>query len=113
MPDRKSVNTTCRMCGTLCGITAHIENNRVVDIEGNPEHLFSKGRTCIKGSSAVTWLNRPDRLFKPLKRNMAGEFEEIELERAMDEIAAKLIEIQKKYGDNAIGIWKRANKARR
>lgn len=94
------------MCGTLCGITAHIENNRVVDIEGNPEHLFSKGRTCIKGSSAVTWLNRPDRLFKPLKRNMAGEFEEIELERAMDEIAAKLIEIQKKYGDNAIGIWK-------
>ena len=95
MPDRKSVNTTCRMCGTLCGITAHIENNRVVDIEGNPEHLFSKGRTCIKGSSAVTWLNRPDRIFKPLKRNMAGEFEEIELERAMDEIAAKLIEIQK------------------
>ena len=106
MPDRKSANTTCRMCGTLCGITAHIEDNRVVDIEGNPEHIFSKGRTCIKGSSAVTWLNRPDRLFKPLKRNAAGEFEEIELGQAMDEIAAKLIEIQKKDGDNAIGIWK-------
>lgn len=106
MTDRKSVATTCRMCGTLCGIIAHIEDNKVVDIEGDPNHICSKGRTCIKGSSAVTWLNRPERLYKPLKRDGAGNFREIPLEQAMDEIAAKLIAIQKKYGPNAIGIWK-------
>ena len=94
------------MCGTLCGIIAHIENNKVVEIEGDPNHICSKGRTCIKGSSAVTWLNNPDRLYKPLKRDGAGNFREIPLEQAMDEIAAKLLEIQKKYGPNAIGIWK-------
>lgn len=94
------------MCGTLCGIIAHIEDNKVVDIEGDPNHICSKGRTCIKGSSAVTWLNRPDRLYKPLKRDGAGNFREIPLEQAMDEIAAKLVAIQKKYGPNAIGIWK-------
>lgn len=94
------------MCGTLCGIIAHIEDNKVVDIEGDPNHICSKGRICIKGSSAVTWLNRPERLYKPLKRDGAGNFREIPLEQAMDEIAAKLTAIQKKYGPNAIGIWK-------
>ena len=40
----KCIDTTCRMCGTLCGITAHIENNKVTEIEGNPRHIFNKGR---------------------------------------------------------------------
>ncbi|MCT4593422.1 MAG: molybdopterin-dependent oxidoreductase [Anaeromicrobium sp.] len=106
MGEKKVVKTTCRMCGTLCGIDAHIEDNKVVHIEGNKDSVLNKGRICIKGSSAVTWLNHQDRLMKPLKKNENGEFEEIELEQAMDEIAEKLLNIQKKYGDNAIGVWK-------
>lgn len=106
MGEEKVCGTTCRMCGTLCGINAHIKDNKVVEIEGNPDHLLSKGRICIKGSSAVTWLNLPERLYKPLKKNADGEFEEIELDQAMDEIAAKLLQLQKKYGDNSIGVWK-------
>ncbi len=106
MTNKKVVKTTCRMCGTLCGIDAHIENNKVVHIEGNKDNILNKGRLCIKGSSAVTWLNHPDRIYKPLKKNDQGEFEEIELEQAMDEIAEKLMELQKKYAPNAIGVWK-------
>lgn len=106
MGERKVVKTTCRMCGTLCGIDAHIEDNKVVHIEGNKDSVLNKGRICIKGSSAVTWLNHPDRLYKPLKKMENGEFEEIELEQAMDEIAEKLKGIQKKYNNNAIGVWK-------
>ncbi len=94
------------MCGTLCGIDAHIEDNKVVHIEGNKDSVLNKGRICIKGSSAVTWLNHPDRLYKPLKKMENGEFVEIEMEQAMDEIAEKLTGIQKQYGDNAIGVWK-------
>jgi len=106
MGERKVVKTTCRMCGTLCGIDAHIEDNKVVHIEGNKDSVLNKGRICIKGSSAVTWLNHPDRLYKPLKKMENGEFVEIEMEQAMDEIAEKLTGIQKQYGDNAIGVWK-------
>jgi len=106
MGERKVIKTTCRMCGTLCGIDAHIEDNKVVHIEGNKDSVLNKGRVCIKGSSAVQWLNHKDRLYKPLKKNENGEFVEIELEQAMDEIAEKLQGIQKQYGDNAIGVWK-------
>lgn len=106
MGERKVVKTTCRMCGTLCGIDAHIEDNKVVHIEGNKDNVLNHGRICIKGSSAVTWLNHPDRLKKPLKRMEDGSFVEIELEQAMDEIAEKLLSLQKTYGPNSIGVWK-------
>lgn len=106
MGETKIVKTTCRMCGTLCGIEAHIKDNKLVRVTADKDNVLNKGRICIKGSSATTWLNNPNRLMKPLKKNERGEFEEIELEQAMDEIAEKLLNIQKEYGDNTIGVWK-------
>ena len=105
MSERITKKTYCRMCGTLCGIDAHVENGKVVEIEGMKEHVANKGRICIKGSSAATWVNLPTRLTKPLKRTENG-WEEIELEVAMDEIADKLKDIQNKYGKRSVGIWK-------
>lgn len=105
MGETKIVKTICRMCGTLCGIDAHIQDNKLIRIEGDWDNLLNKGRTCIKGSSAATWLNLPDRLKKPLKRTENG-FVEIDLNQAMDEIAQKLLKLQKEYGDASIGVWK-------
>ncbi len=106
MGDTKVYKTTCRMCGTLCGIDAHICDNKLVYVEGDKDNLRSHGRTCIKGSSSPTWLNLPDRLMKPLKKNASGAFEEISYEQALDEIAQKLLSLQKEYGPNTIGVWK-------
>lgn len=105
MSETQVVKTICRMCGTLCGINAHIRDGKLVRVEGDCNNILNKGRICIKGSSAATWLNLPTRLMKPLRRN-GSVFEEIDLERAMDEIAEKLLRIQKEYGDAAIGVWK-------
>ncbi|MCT4631682.1 MAG: molybdopterin-dependent oxidoreductase [Firmicutes bacterium] len=95
----------CRMCGMLCGIDVHLEDGKVVAIEGNKEYLANRGRICIKGSSGLTQLYHEDRLKKPLKKTENG-FVEIELEQAMDEIAAKMKELQEKYGTQSVGVWK-------
>jgi anaerobic selenocysteine-containing dehydrogenase len=95
----------CRMCGMLCGIDVHLEDGKVVAIEGNKEYLANRGRICIKGSSGLTQLYHEDRLKKPLKKTENG-FVEIELEQAMDEIAAKMEELQEKYGTQSVGVWK-------
>lgn len=76
--------------------------NKVVRISGDKDNHINRGRICIKGSSAVTWLNLPERLTKPLKKTADG-FVEIPLEQAMDEIAEKMLELQKKYGKQAVG----------
>jgi len=95
----------CRMCGMLCGIDVHVEDGRVVEIEGNKNYVANNGRICIKGSSGLSQLYHKDRLMKPLKK-VNGEFVEIELEQAMDEIAAKLKQLQETYGTASVGVWK-------
>ncbi len=105
MSELKTYKSICRMCGEGCGIEVRVRDGKVEKIVGNKEDPVNCGRICIKGSSAATWVNLENRLTKPLKKTENG-FVEIELEQAMDEIAEKLLAIQKKYGDNAIGVWK-------
>ena len=105
MGERITKKTCCRMCGMLCGIDVHVEDGKVVEIEGNKEYLANRGRICIKGSSGLTQLYNKDRLKKPLKKTENG-FVEIELEQAMDEIAQKIKQIQNESGTQAIGVWK-------
>ena len=105
MGEKKICKSICRMCGSGCGIEVTVEDNKVVRISGDKDNHINRGRICIKGSSAVTWLNLPERLTKPLKKTADG-FVEIPLEQAMDEIAGKMLELQKKYGKQAVAGWK-------
>ena len=93
------------MCGGGCGIDCILEDGVLTKIKGNPDDLFNYGRLCIKGSSAIKNINHPDRLKKALKKTENG-FVEIEVEQAMDEIAERVKEIQKKHGERSIAVWK-------
>ena len=105
MSEERIVKTLCRMCDDRCGIDVHLSGSRITKIEGNPSHVWNRGRLCIKGSHGEEMFNSPQRLKKPLKRTEKG-FVEIPLEQALDEIAEKLKAIQEKYGPRAVGVWK-------
>ena len=52
-PD-KYKNTTkvhglCQLCSTICGITGHVKNGRIIKVEGNPNDPNSRGRLCARG----------------------------------------------------------------
>ena len=97
--------TLCRMCDDRCGIDVHLEDGRIVDILGNKDHLWNRGRLCVKARAAVDMIYHPDRLLAPLKRTDSG-WQEIPLEQALDEIAARLTEIRQRYGARSISVWK-------
>ncbi|WFD10617.1 molybdopterin-containing oxidoreductase family protein [Tepidibacter hydrothermalis] len=105
MAKREVHQTLCRMCDDHCGINVYVEDGKVVDIDGNKDHVWNKGRLCIKGRAGVDLNNAPDRIRKPLKKTENG-WEEISLEQALDEIAAKTKEIQSKYGKRTMSVWK-------
>ena len=65
MSEKKVCKSICRMCGSGCGIEVQIEDNKLVRISGDKDNHINRGRICIKGSSAVTWLDSPERLRKP------------------------------------------------
>lgn len=105
MSEVKIVKSLCRMCDDHCGIDVHVQDGKVVKIEGNRDHAWNRGRLCIKGSHGVEMIYAKDRLRKPLKKTENG-FVEIPLEQALDEIAEKLSHIRDEYGARSIGVWK-------
>jgi anaerobic selenocysteine-containing dehydrogenase len=101
----KSEETFCRMCDERCGIIINFADGRIVDVTGSKNHPISKGRTCVKARVIGDYVYSPQRLLKPLKKTNKG-WEEIDLDRALDEIAEKIKCIQSKYGNKSVGVWK-------
>lgn len=99
------VPTMCEMCVWRCGVLAKVRDGKIHKLEGNPAHLHSEGHLCARGQSGLMMTYDPDRLPYPLKRvgpRGGGRFERISWEQALDEIAAKMLEIRDQYGPEAM-----------
>ena len=105
--ETKIIHTCCAGCVGRCGVLAHVQNGRVVKLEGDPDHIYSKGKICAKGLSFIQALYNPNRVKYPLKRvgeRGSNQWERISWEQAIDEIADQLLEIDAKYGAEAIQV---------
>jgi len=102
------VPTFCELCFWKCGVLAHVKDGRVTKIVGNPDHPLSRGHLCPRGTGGTGLLYDPDRLKKPLMRvGKRGEqvFQEVSWEKALDEIAARMLKIREKYGPESIALF--------
>jgi thiosulfate reductase/polysulfide reductase chain A len=91
--ERQAIPYTCHVCNIQDGAIAYIENGRIVKLEGNPEHVSTRGRLCAKGNSGMWHTYDPDRILYPLKRVGArgeGKWKRITWDEALTEIAQKL-----------------------
>ena len=103
----KFVRTTSAFdCGGRCPLKFHVKNGKIIRVEGDDlvdeEHQL---RTCPKCRAIRKEIYHPERLLYPLKRvgpKGEGKFKRISWGEALDEIAAKLIEVKEKYGNEAI-----------
>ena len=43
------VKSCCQASHSECGVLVHVRNGKVVKIEGDPSHPFSRGLICTKG----------------------------------------------------------------
>lgn len=97
----KLVHTSCRACISNCGIIAHVQNGRVIKLEGDPADPMSEGRVCPKGLSGIQALYHPNRNKYPMKRvgeRGGNQWERISWEEAIDTIADALMEMKEKTG---------------
>jgi formate dehydrogenase major subunit len=79
-----------------------VQDERVTQIEGDPDSPISRGRLCPKGSASRSLVTSPERLQRCLYRRPHGtEWESIDLERAMDLIADRVIETRRRTWEAA------------
>ena len=105
MAGTRTHHRVCNLCEAMCGLKIDIEGDRVVKIRGDEQDVFSRGHICPKALGLKDLHEDPDRLRRPLRRRSNGEFEEIDWETALDEVAAKMHAIQEAHGRDALGAY--------
>jgi anaerobic selenocysteine-containing dehydrogenase len=100
------IRTVCAHdCPDMCSLLAHVENGRLVRIEGDPEHPFTAGFACAKVNREPELVHSADRVLTPLRRVGAkgeGRFEPITWDQALDEIVGRWQQIIRE--DGPLGI---------
>src|SRR3954453_20871196 len=92
----KVVQSVCPYCAVGCGQKVYVKDERVVQIEGDPDSPVSRGRLCPKGSASEQLVNNPGRQTEVLYRRPFGtEWESLDLETAVDMIADRFVEARR------------------
>jgi formate dehydrogenase major subunit len=88
----KVTESVCPYCAVGCGQVVYTRGGELVDIEGNPRSPINQGTLCPKGSASRQLVQQPGRITKVRYRRPGGtEWEELELDKAMDMIAERVI----------------------
>jgi formate dehydrogenase major subunit len=86
--DARTTPSVCPYCSVGCATLVHTIDGRIVNIEGDPRSPHSEGTLCPKGAAIYQLHVNPNRPMKVLHRAPgATDWEEWELERAMDRVA--------------------------
>jgi len=98
--------TTCNYCSTGCSIELGLdENGQVITSRGDAGADVNRGKLCIKGILEQDLFDSPGRGSQPLMRKrFHDKFEPVEWDQALDHSAAKIREIQHKYGRDAFAV---------
>jgi formate dehydrogenase major subunit len=86
------VASICPYCAVGCGQRVYVKDERVTQIEGDPDSPISRGRLCPKGSASLSLVNNPQRLTKvKYRRPYATEWEDLDLDTAMGMVADRVL----------------------
>lgn len=104
MSDRRTVHRVCPFCEATCGLAIEAEGNTILSVKGDKLDPFSGGFICPKAYGLKELYHDPDRLRRPMRRTATG-WQEITWDEAYDEVAARLLEIREKHGNDSIGTY--------
>jgi formate dehydrogenase major subunit len=83
--------SVCPYCAVGCGQLVYVKDERIIDIEGDPDSPVSQGCLCPKGAATFQLVTGSHRAKQVLYRRPGGtRWEPISLERAMDMVAERV-----------------------
>ncbi len=90
----KETTTICCYCAVGCGAIVHTSkkgDGRVINIEGDPDHVINRGSLCSKGAALSQLTENENRLVEPMYRApYSKKWEKVSWDWALTEIAKKV-----------------------
>jgi formate dehydrogenase major subunit len=103
--------SVCPYCAVGCGQKVFVKDERVIQIEGDPDSPISRGRLCPKGSASKNLVTSSLRQTTVRYRRPFGtEWEDLDLDTAMTMIADRVV---KARNDSWQEIDERGRRVRR
>jgi formate dehydrogenase major subunit len=85
------VPSICPYCGVGCGQLVYVKDERITNIEGDPDSPISGGCLCPKGAATFQLVTGSHRVQTVLYRRPHGtQWEEVPLEHAMEMVADRV-----------------------
>lgn len=92
----KETATICCYCAVGCGAIVHTSkaaDGRVINIEGDPDHVINRGSLCSKGAALRQLAENKDRITEPMYRApFATEWKTVSWDWALSRIADRVKE---------------------
>ncbi len=86
------VKSICPYCAVGCAQNVYVKDEKVVQIEGDPDSPVSRGRLCPKGAASLQLTTGSGREHRALyRRPHSTQWEELELDEAMRMIAERVV----------------------
>ncbi|KIH96626.1 formate dehydrogenase [Streptomonospora alba] len=100
------VKSVCPYCAVGCGQNVYVRDEKVVQIEGDPDSPVSRGRLCPKGSATLQLTTGSSREHRVLYRPPHGsDWQEIGLWEAMHMVADRVLQSREEgWQDEENGI---------
>src|SRR4051812_47700232 len=87
----KEFTTVCNFCSCGCGMVGHVIDGKLVNLEGDPDHVVNEGSLCVKGAAAFATHDSKQRLTTPKYRAPGSDrWVEISWDEALDKISRKI-----------------------
>jgi formate dehydrogenase major subunit len=90
----KETMTICCYCAVGCGAIVHTSlkgDGRVINIEGDPDHVINRGSLCSKGAALSQLVENKDRITEPMYRApYSTEWKTVSWDWALTQIAKRV-----------------------
>jgi len=98
--------SVCCYCGTGCGVIVHSVGERIIGVEGDPEHPANFGRLCTKGNTLHLAAVKTGRALVPMLREKRAEQRApTSWDNALNVAAERFAAIIREHGPDAVAFY--------
>lgn len=98
----EKIQSTCNFCALDCNLDFYVEDDRIIKVVPTKGYPVNDGFSCIKGISLDKQQTTVKTNPMPKIRQEDGSFKHVSWEEAFSYVADKLLELQKKYGEESV-----------
>jgi len=102
----KQTKSTCCYCGVGCGVIIHSENDKIIDVKGDPQHPANFGRLCTKGSTLHLSAKLDNRLLYPeIRTNRDLPRKRATWDESLNLVAEKFATLIETHGPDSVAFY--------